>query len=676
VYVVRVSYISILCALGRFYVKVVHWVRAKSFQAKHILRKQDDEVTRVHFKTTRRKLFGFLLAMVVVATLQAADKKELPQNVSDAFEKVNAKSDSKGKDASLATVNGPSVCRVEVTPKYMTVSVHAQNVQISTVLQELAVKTKRNIVLASGADRIVSLTFFSVPFKDAMKTMLDANGLAFSEEGDFIIVFTKQELTNRVQGKNGLVTKVFQLNYLRPKDAIQAVKSLISKEGSAKVLEDDPPDTKEADMSLDAAKKQNPAFKPETNRFTLNNALVVHDYRENIEAVSKLVEELDKRPVQILLEATVLEVGIEEKNAFGIDFALLRRTNFLDFFSFGDSYEPFMPPAATGGSANALGPTRSLVVSTPGNTGGGAATIRGGVAVGDFAIFIRALDQITDVSVLSSPKVLSLDRQRARVLIGENVGYLETTVSEGQIIQSVKFLEAGISLDVRPYAMDDGKIRMVLSPKVSKVTFRTITDQNGIVQQIPDEQIQTVAADILVPQGGMAVIGGLFREDTTRVRSQVPVLGDIPIVGALGQGEDDTVDRSELVFIIRPTILSDNELLDIGKTTSKDVSQLLAGSRLGLLPWSKVRQCAQLNLKAARKFRSGDKSQAMWLYRRSLQLRHMQPGVLSKLEHVSRQSPDFTHRGAVYDAIRRRVSKAPGIEKVKPAERKGEKKEE
>lgn len=541
-------------------------------------------------------------------------------------------------------VEGPSICNVEVS-SFNTVNIHAQNVQISTVLQELAVKSRKNIILAAGADRVVSMTLYSVPFYEALKVMLDVNGLNYCEDDDFIQVYTKEQLLRKVQGKNGMATRVFRMNYLRPKDAQLAASELLSKDGRCKAIEDDKPVEKDTDMSMDKAKKQDPVYQPESNRFALNSALVVYDYVENVEAIDKLLQKLDRRPQQILLEATVLEVTLTENNSFGVDFAMLNKTNMLDFFNFG-------------GGIPLQGASRSsmhggVISQLARDANGIQSSFRGGIAIEDYNVFIQALDQISDVNILSRPKVLSLDRQRARVLVGENVGYLETSFSNDQIVQSVKFIESGISLDVRPYVMDTGKIRLVISPKVSKVVFDTVTIQNGVQQKIPTEKIQTVAADILVPQGATAVIGGLFQEKTQIDRSQIPVLGDIPLLGLGGRRQADTNVRTELVFLIRPTLLGDEELEDIGKETADGYTQVLAGHRQGLLLWSRIRQCSHLNLKASRYLRSEQNLLSEWMYRRSLQLRRAQPEVTERMEGLAlHNSPGPQTGGVLYESIR------------------------
>ncbi|MHC4871432.1 MAG: type II secretion system protein GspD [Planctomycetota bacterium] len=616
--------------------------------------------------------FLILLVMSICVSGMAADAGEvmkLPDNIADEVAKRKEEAGDAVDAEDTAKVIGEAICRVEVS-KYNTISVHAQNVRISTVLQTLAIKAHRNIVLAAGADRIVSMTFYSVPFEQALQTMLDVNGLAYNVKDSFISVFTKKELTERVQGAEGLTSAVFRLNYLRPKDALLAIKGLLSKDGSAEAMQDDEPDGKAADMSMEGTKKDDPVYKPEKRQYSSVCSLIVHDYKENVESVTELLKKLDKRPPQILLEATILEVVLNESNALGVDFAILQKSSFLEFFNFDKQYNPFSN-AVRDAANKIVYDDKGVPVSydTSKKEGGSAffstavggvgtkpGTVKGGFSYGDFSVFIRALSQYNNVSVLSNPKVLSLDRQRARVMMGQNVGYIESNFQDGQIIQTTKFIETGIVLDVRPYILKNNLVRLVMAPKISKVSFREQEVQAGVTQQIPDETIKTVAADIVIPQGATAVIGGLFQEEIQKNARQIPLVGDFPIVGGLGRGQDDVSIRKELIFMIKATILNDNELADNGNSAKNDVVQMLSGSRRGLLPWSKNRQSANLSLKSTRAFYTGQHDLAEWMARRALQLSSRQPDVIRQLVDTLESDTVYTSEdGAMYDFLRKKL---------------------
>ena len=531
--------------------------------------------------------------------------------------------------------NGPSVLRVDVT-QYMTVDVQAQNVQMSSLLQQLAVKARRNILLASDADRIVSMTLYNVAFYKALDAILETNDLGYIEDGDFIKVFTKADLLDRQQLKDNPISKVITLDYLRADSAKEAATGLLSKVGSITQIQDEKSQDSAAAAAGGAqfqqAQAEDPVYKPEKNRFSVSSAIVVHDYRQNVSKIEALIAELDRRPVQVLLEATILRIKLNQKNAFGVDFAVLPNTNLVRFFGFKSADPALAVPAA--GTYPELRQQPSTVndmflTSSPGNTGQGPGTFKAGYAIGDIGVFLRALDQISDTTVLSNPKVLALNRQRARLLVGSRVGYLENTVVQQEVIQSVKFLDTGIALDVRPFVLADGRVRLVLAPKISAPTFRDAKTVSGTSQDIPSEDIQTVATDILVPSGGTAIIGGLFRNTTTKSRSQVPVAGDIPVVGAAFQGHDDEVDREEIIFLIKPTIMSESDLEDVGREGMNNAMRVYAGTRLGLLPWSREHQCGQLNLKAQRCAEEGKMAEARWLLRRSIQLNPAQPEAIA-----------------------------------------------
>lgn len=520
---------------------------------------------------------------------------------------AGAKNDRK-KDAAVR-VEGPAICNVEVG-KYDMVDIHAQNVLLSTMLQELAVKSRRNIILAAGADRPVAVTLYSVPFRDALTVLLDVNGLGFVEENEFIQVFTKEQMRERSLGKNGMESRFIRLNYMRAKDAAEAVKTLLSPVGKVGVVKDeDDVQTKDSGSGMeDSKKKQDGVFTPEKQNYVFAAGVTVYDYRDNVEAIASLLAQLDQRPRQVLVEATILTIKLNDNNALGVDFSLLSRTSGLKFFDMGDSGLPVKGDSFRGG-----------IISNDADVNGKPTSFRGGFAIENVGMFVSALNQISDVSVVARPKVLTLDRQRAKVLIGQNTGYTENTMQNGTVVQSIKFLETGISLDVRSYILEDGKIRLTAYPKISDVAFTEQAMAGGIVQKVPTENVQSLAVDILLQPGNTAVIGGLFVEQVKAGSSQVPGVGDLPVIGHAARRRTDESHRQELVFLLTPTIVCDQELDDIGQATAARTDKMLSGERQGLLPWSRVRHGEQLQLRARRFLANQQNGLGEWTYRRSLQ---------------------------------------------------------
>ncbi len=553
----------------------------------------------------------------------------------------------------------------EVTvSEFMTVDIVAQNDYVTNVLQKLAIQARRNIVPSPAVERLVTANIYGVPFDDALTGLLEPNGLGYQERDEFIFVYTAAELQELQVGGFGAVTKMIHLDYIRAADASKYVEGILSANGSIEVTEDFPDGGGaggEAAATAGAIGGQaadgSDIYSPDEDEYDLRNAIIVHDLPERIARIEAFLNEVDTRPTQVLIEASIVQTSLTEDNAFGVDFAVLSSENFADFFQapvagnalgFGEITDP-----VTGLTGPLTPPNnRGYALGTPGNTGLGDATFRAGY-VGDVGVFLRALDQVTDVTLLSNPKVMTLNRQRTKVFVGTRIGYFETTTAENQVNQTVKYLDTGIILDVRPFILADGHVRLELSPKVSQVAFRDVTSPDGSTQQIPDEQIQTVTTDVLVPEGHTAVLGGLFREDTERKRNQVPFLGDLPILGTLFQGRDEGLRQTEVIFLIKPTVLRDDALIDAGLAGEEYTQNVRVGSRLGLLFWSRERHSARLNLEAERHLLAEEVKKARSKLRRSLGMFPGQPGVVRALERLDREElwiQDLSYLNLLVDA--------------------------
>lgn len=583
---------------------------------------------------------------------------------------------------------GQAFAEVRVSP-YFLVDIVAQNASLVGILQKLAIQSRRNIVSAKAVDTPISATIYAVPFETALNALLKPQGLGFIERDGVLYVYPQNEIDRLSAADRGVVSKVIRLNYITAEDAAEFAKDALSPNGRVKATSDG--GGKEGGGSGGASggssgggsggesgggsggivASSDGVYSPDTEKFALSNAIVVTDHPENVAAVEAMIAEIEEQPIQVLLEATIVQTKLTEANAFGVDFALLNDIQFTDFFKFPSTFNPLgftSPSGQSTGTASTSPRNNSFLSVTPGNTGPGKGNIKGGIVAGDAGVFIRALDEVTDVSLLSNPKVLSLNRQRARVNVGVRVGYLETTATQVAVTQTIKFLDTGITLDVRPFVMEDGQVRLRLSPKVSAVTFRTITDSQGRTQQIPDEEIQMVTADVLVPNGSTAVLGGLFREDITNLRSQVPGVGDIPLIGAAFQGRDNTVNRSEIIFLIKPTVLSSKQVDEQGSKAVGYSQRVRTGSRLGLLPWSRERQSAQLNVDALHLAGEGRVDDALWRLRRSLELNPAQPDAIRIRENLMGGQMWWPSRNLMNDAVNDELDRAfPTLTNVSPS---------
>ncbi|MFI4859732.1 MAG: type II secretion system protein GspD [Phycisphaerales bacterium JB063] len=450
-----------------------------------------------------------------------------------------------------------------------TFDIHVKDLDITQVLQLLSIQAERNIVASRDVSGKVSADLFDVDFYQALDMILLRNGYRWVEEGNFISVISEEDWEAEQEANRVMVTHVHRLSYLRAEDAARFVEALLSESGSI-AASGSVEDGFEASMEDGGA-----------DNFSGHPTLVIRDYEDKVEEIVGTIALLDVRPKQVIIEATVLSASLTEANAFGVDFAL--------FTDLGAMTTPLnavddLITGGLGGGSDRIGGVQSGV----GNVASGDAGIKVGFASGDSAVFIRALDSVTDTTLIASPSITVLDRQRGHILVGQEVAYLSTTVTETSETQTVEFLEVGTQLNVRPFVAEDGSIRLELQPSVSDATIRNIGTTTA-----PDTETVSLITNVIVESGQTVVLGGLFVDDSTIDRSQVPGLGDVPWIGAAFQGQDDDVKRSEVIFLVKATVVESDTLIAMGDDARAQVDIAGVAQRERLLPWSKSKLTAQ-----------------------------------------------------------------------------------
>ena len=442
--------------------------------------------------------------------------------------------------------------------EHFLVDLHVNDEDLANVLQMLSIQSQRNIVASKDVSASVTANLYGVTFFEALDAILNVNGYGYVERGNFIYVYTLAELAQIEQASRQREARVIKLNYLNATDAAAFVAPMLSDGGSITT------NGRTAAFSI-------PQDAPTgADEYVHDGTLVVFDYPDRVDEIFSLVAQLDTRPQQVLVEATILQSSLNEANAFGVDFSLIADLNFGDFLGPLDATNTLLSGRGNrvdGGEVQSHSDSVGIAATgTPGNVANGEATFRTGVIAEDLAVFLRLLDSVSDTTILSNPKILSLNRQPSRVLVGRKVGYLSTTNTETASTQTVEFLDTGTQLYFRPFVTQDGFIRMELKPQVSEAVIRDVPAASGAAVPIPDEITNELPTNVMVRDGQTIVLGGLFREATTAERRQVPIVGDIPIIGAAFRGYDDETTRSEIIFMITPSIVSDDMLLAEAKT--------------------------------------------------------------------------------------------------------------
>lgn len=509
--------------------------------------------------------------------------------------------------------------------EHNTVDLHVKDEDLVSVLEMLSISAQKNIIVSKNVSGKVTMNLWGVTFYEALDALLHAQGFAYVERGNFIYVYTLDELEKIEKTFKKRVAKIVVLNYLNAPDAAEFVKGMLSKEGEIKAT------PKVEDFTI-------PSNAPVgSDKWALGARLVITDYEENLKAIESLLIELDTKPDQVLIESTVLQTKLTEDNAFGIDFSFIGSVDFSDFATVIGGPRSVAGALINGGTgATGITPADNHAGAANTTVGGtnGPGGFKAGIISNNVAVFLRMLDEVSDTTVLAHPKLLTLNRQPSRVLVGRRVAYLSTTATDTSTTQTVQYLDTGVQLYVRPFVSKTGDIRLEIKPQVSTADIKEIKAAGGGTVTVPDEVTQEVVTNIMVPDGMTVVIGGLFTETTTYGRSQVPGLGDLPIIGAAFRGTTDSTARDEIIFLVTPTIVADKALVAQGEQAKGVEDRLRGGTKEKLIPWSREKRTSQLNVEAEQKAREGDYNMALWLVNQSLGLNPQNEDALRLRERI------------------------------------------
>ncbi len=513
-----------------------------------------------------------------------------------------------------------------------TVEMHVANLPLSDVLEALSIQGHRNIVATPSVTGTVTAHLYNVTFTEALTAVLTSNGAGFREKDGFIYVYTNAELANLLDAETPIVTRVFTLSFCSSTDALAVVTPMLSRKGSVIAAPEavrglsigysatsGSGSSSSSSSSGSSSYSSGTGSSSDTSGTDLAQAdyLAVRDYPDVLEQVETMLRTLDVPPTQVLVEATILAVSLNEDNALGVDFTVVggvdlellgAMSNAVTSLSLGDlptnRFEQFNSNFSTNLSANV--PTGGLTF---------------GVIKDQVGVFVRALEAITDTVVLANPKVLALNRQRAQVIIGRRDGFLTTTLTETQAIQNVEYLETGTQLVFRPFIGKNGLVRMELYPKDSV---------GSVINGLPSEQTTEVTTDVIIRDGQTILIGGLFREVTSDTRSQIPYLGNVPLIGPLFQGRRDETVRQEVIILLTVHIIKDqDEYARESEQSRQDLERLRVGIRRNMM-WHGRERLAQAHFQKSLEHTSqGDTDKALWDIRMAL---HNNPRLLPAIE--------------------------------------------
>lgn len=275
------------------------------------------------------------------------------------------------------------------------------------------------------------------------------------------------------------------------------------------------------------------------------NSLVIRTAPPNFPVLQETIDKLDVRPAQVLLEVLIAEVNLGNATQYGINWRL-----FTQELVTGDS---------TRGITGLYGGP-SFGDSALGSLGGlGIRVVSMGTNV-DVRAIIQALASRTKVKVLSTPRILALNNEEARILVGSEVPFTQSTRTGLDVVvdQTVQFRNVGTQLTIVPTVNKDRYVTFRILQEVSALTAQTIQ----AALNAPVISTREVETSAIVRSGSTIIIGGLIGESEQTIQSGVPILQDLPILGALFRNRDRSKSRSELAIFVTPHVVFDDAQAD------------------------------------------------------------------------------------------------------------------
>lgn len=384
------------------------------------------------------------------------------------------------------------------------ISLSFQEVGIRSVLQIIAEVANVNMVVSESVNGSIALQLEDVPWDQALDIILTSQGLGMRREGNVITIAPLKEIARRqknqleakkaTRGTAPLVSTLIQINYA---DAGQ-IASLVKSKGASYL----------SDRGSIAVSKR-------------TNALLVRDTRANIQAIRQIIDKLDKPNQQVLIETRIVSASRDFSRNLGIT---------ID------------GGISTEGAATQYGFTVGLPVS---DSNGSLSVTLGSDF--DLGLTLQAMESESKGTVISAPRVITTSGEKAFIQQGKEVPYLEAASSGAAAIQ---FKEAVLKLEVTPRITPNNRVVMDLTVVKDTVVESTLTPTAP-----PSIKTQELQTRLLLESGETVVLGGIYTQKNNSVVSKVPVLSEIPFIGALFRSTKKGHSKDELLIFVTPTIL-------------------------------------------------------------------------------------------------------------------------
>ena len=434
-------------------------------------------------------------------------------------------------------------------------SMEFQDVEIRSVLDILAQFTEMNIVASDSVAGNITLRLINVPWDQALDIILKSKNLGKRENGNVILVAPATELAEQeareleaqqaVESFAPLRTEYIRLSYAKAQDVLTLISQGSGSSGSSSNRADD-------NNSL------------LSNRGTVTvdertNTLIVKDVADSIENIHKLISKIDIPVRQVMIEARIVSATDSFSKEIGVRWGILSNgaANNRNLLVGGSNQtlwdlKEFDVETTTVNGQTVSYPSYDITRPDNLNVDLGVANPAGSIAFGLLSMSdvmldleLSALQADNRGEVISTPKILTADKQTAKVSSGTQIPYQEASASGAT---TTSFKEAALSLEATPNITPDGKIGLQLL--ITNGTPTIINNQVAIAED-------SISTNVIIEDGQTVVLGGVFKNRTSNGVDKVPFLGDLPYIGRAFRKDVRSNNKEELLIFVTPKLIND-----------------------------------------------------------------------------------------------------------------------
>ncbi len=462
----------------------------------------------------------------------------------------------------------PAQPQPEVSEQNGRLTLDFKDADMQTVLKVLGEKGNVNVLAGEDVTGTVTIKLTDVPWQKAVDVILKAYGLGYERDGNIMYVSPIEKLAEARKAQKDLaesqplITEVFVLKYLDANDAKKVVDPQLSSQGKSAVLATQTKKGWKFGATSAGGTTGVNAGKLERveGAEARSKTLLVSDLPSYMDKIRVILQKVDLMPRQIIIETKIVEVDKNKLDDLGIDWGTGQTGAETT-----DVQPQQLSKRAAVGSHGLTGQTTPSVFTPKSTnfspTNNGFKFLYQKLTGDQFEIILHALSEDVDANTLSNPRILTLDNQEATILVGTKYPILETNVSgtdsTTQTTTLKYYQDIGIQLNVVPQISGDKLINMIVHPAVTSYTdtLKAKSSSGQVLAEYPIILTREAETQILMKDGETVVIGGLLKDAKSKSGYNVPILGKIPILGALFRRDTANLEKIDLIIFITAKIV-------------------------------------------------------------------------------------------------------------------------